>query len=390
MAINKSIFALRHNSNVRLTPTQDELESFLRSPKKAGGQQRHDRDLARYGEMLARIDAVDNSQNRGTSGDLRTRMLHAVFRHSGFFHSSLKLSVEQYKYHLHRFATLDFNKPMTFMTTAQREREKLNPKKQQDAAKLARLQGLMSERQRTLDALQQDRIDLARELLDIARYVSENLGKIAMLCHAAISLLGNVQKMGDDERWFIEEITTRFQEALRNAPRGGTMTKADLNAAKRDGAILAREFAVLARGDASALSGLYDSIQNHIRRSAREIENLIASVEKFKDLTVEEEAHRFRKIEQALVSLLTDHDFRLQVAETRSQTLHRDILVERREELISRLFQQLQQERRGRHERRSGRDRRTSTAESYHGPERRKGRERRSGKNRRGPEVGQF
>jgi hypothetical protein len=279
---------------------------------------------------------------------------------------------------------------MTFMTTAQREREKLNPKKQQDAAKLARLQGLMSERQRTLDALQQDRIDLARELLDIARYVSENLGKIAMLCHAAISLLGNVQKMGDDERWFIEEITTRFQEALRNAPRGGTMTKADLNAAKRDGAILAREFAVLARGDASALSGLYDSIQNHIRRSAREIENLIASVEKFKDLTVEEEAHRFRKIEQALVSLLTDHDFRLQVAETRSQTLHRDILVERREELISRLFQQLQQERRGRHERRSGRDRRTSTAESYHGPERRKGRERRSGKNRRGPEVGQF
>jgi hypothetical protein len=138
------------------------------------------------------------------------------------------------------------------------------------------------------------------------------------------------------------------------------------------------------------MSGLYESIQNHARRAIREIESLIASVEECKDLTVAEEILRFRKIEQELVSLLTEHDFRLQVADTRSQTLHRDILAERRAELISGLFQQLQQERRGRHERRSGKDRRTATEMNYQGPERRKGRDRRSGKQRRGSEVGRF
>jgi hypothetical protein len=391
MAINKSIFSLRHGSNVRLTPTQEELESFLNSQKKGGGQARRNRDLARFGDMVSTINTPESNRRRGTaSEDLRTTMLHSVFRHCRFFNPSLKLSVEQYQYHLHALATLDFTKPMMFIATAQQERTKLNPKKQQDAAKLVRLQGLVNERQRTLEALQRDRFDLVAELLDIATYISENLGKIAMLCDSAIGALGHAQKTGKEERWFTDEITMRFQEALRNAPRGGMMTQADLNTAKRDGAVLAKEFAVLAREDVSALSGLYEAIQNHARRAAREIDNLIGSVENFKKLTFEEEIQRFRKIEQTLVSLLANYDFRLQVADTRSQTLHRDILAERRAETIITLFQQLQQDRRGRHERRSGRDRRIAAEENYQGPDRRRGRDRRTGKNRRGPEVGQF
>jgi hypothetical protein len=282
---------------------------------------------------------------------------------------------------------MDFKKPAMFIASAEQEMQKLNPKKQQDVIKLARLRGLVNERKRTLEALQRDRIDLASELLEIARYISENLSKIADLCRSVIGALGSANTKGTEERCFLEEITTRFQEALKNAPRGGAMTPADLNSAKRDAAILSQEFAELLREDISALSGLYEAIQNHTRQAAQKIGSLVGAIEKSKGRLLEEEARTFRTIEEALVSLLTDHDFQLQVSTTRSQTLRRDILVERRSEMLDSLLQQVQQERRGRYERRSGKDRRTAGEENYQGLERRRGRDRRAGKKRRHSEY---
>jgi len=90
------------------------------------------------------------------------------------------------------------------------------------------------------------------------------------------------------------------------------------------------------------------------------------------------------RIEDVLVSLVSDHRFELKTATSAADPNRKDLLLERRKEMLDRLFDLLQQERRARSDRRTSADRRRSRDPRFKGPEQRAGKERRTGKSRRG------
>jgi predicted nucleotidyltransferase len=388
MWTEETIFGVRHGSNVHLYPTVEELNRFLSSPKSTGTMETHEHDLTAYREMLDNVTSFTNERQHGEAYDyFRNRMLYGVLTHCSFFHPSLKSCVEQFKYHLHSLSTLQFSKTSAFIASAEQEISRLNPNKKTDAVKLAWLQGLVNERKRNFETLQKHRNDLVNELRDIALYISVNLGRIAQRCRKSIAVLRDVQNDGHEERRLLEEIKTRFKEDLRQSLRQNLVTQKDLEAAKKDSAVLSQEISLLLREDMKALTALYGSIQQHTRKAAGDIDTLLRWAENSNDFVFEELVNLFRKIEKVLVTLTSNHDFRIKAPATLSATARRDILVETRATMHHSLFKHLRTERRVHVERRSGRDRRSSRYERVGVPERRQTTDRRSGKERRGAEI---
>lgn len=383
-----TIFGLRFGSNEDLQPVPEELELFLKSPKKEGSHELHVHDLAAYRTMLADIIAFENSlQLAPLHQSLRGKMFYGVLDHTSFFTNTLAAVVEQYKYHLHRFLPLDFKKPKSFISSVKEEMDRLNPKKKRDAERLTRLQDLVNSRAETLVELEKARSALSAELLNIAAYVRENLRRIAERCEAAIVVLVQIQAEGKEKDRLTEEIKTRFKEELRNTRDQGLVTKEALNAAKEDVAILTREMATLLREDVYALTSLYEAVHDHVDSAARNIGLLITKIEKNRNRSFEDEKERFTQIEQILISLVADFHFELKAVETHSETIHRSMLAEKRSEMIDHFIALVRKERRARDDRRAGIDRREFGDTGYAGPERRSGKDRRTGKKRRKAEF---
>src|SRR5512146_137035 len=167
MSTDNSIFGLRFGTTPEISPPQEELDAFLRSPKKIGRKELHGHDTATYAEHLRRIRAIE--QRAGAKPDLREKMLCFVLRHSCFVNLGLKSAVEYYKYHAHALATLDFRKPRAFIMAAEEEMSRL--KRREDRARLARLRFMAEDRRKALKVLEKRRNALIGELLLIARYV---------------------------------------------------------------------------------------------------------------------------------------------------------------------------------------------------------------------------
>ena len=153
MTKDKSIFGLRFGSNEELAPTREELEVFLKSPKEEGRRELHGNDLATYRELLEAVEAFEQHQQQQYAAPLsfRDKMFYGVLGHSHFFSPVLASEVEQFKYHLHTLLTLDLKKPTAFIKSAEAEMSRLNPKKRDDAVKLARLHTMVDERKKTLE-----------------------------------------------------------------------------------------------------------------------------------------------------------------------------------------------------------------------------------------------
>src|SRR5512142_2648904 len=164
MSTDNSIFGLRFGSTPEISPSQEELDAFLRSPKKSGRKELHGHDMAPYAELLRRIRAIE--QRAGARPDLRENMFCFVLRHSCFVNLSLKSAVEHYKYHAHALATLDFKKPKAFILAAEKEMSRL--KRREDGVRLARLQFMVEDRRKGLRVLERRRVALIGELSHIA------------------------------------------------------------------------------------------------------------------------------------------------------------------------------------------------------------------------------
>ena len=382
MMRNKSIFGLRFDVNEEFSPTPDELRVFLESPKKEGRRELHGLDLARYNELLDDLLAFKlyQRQNAGPQ-DFRERMFYEVLSHSCFSNTALKSAVEQYKYYVHALTTLNFRKPTAFIKTATEEMGRLNPKRRADAAKLARLQYMVDERERTLEALTRRRATLVDELNSLARYIRDNLSEIAKLCEASISILRDLKTEGQEERRLIDDIKAYFKEQLKNALHQGVITKQDLENAKKDVAALSREVSTLLREDSYALTKLYEAIHDHTMKSTLEIEALLVKIDGNKNENFEDFGRLFALVEQVLVSLISDYHFELDVKPAHTETAHEHLLLEKRKENLNHIFEMLPKERRVRSPRRKVAERRKSKDPNYKGPERRTGKDKRTGKN---------
>jgi hypothetical protein len=380
MPTDKSIFGLRFGSNEKLLPSQDDLRAFLagtaREPRADG--------LALYGKLLEEMQAFERDQQQDAEGqDFRKKIYYGVLGRSSFVKHALKSAVEEYQFHLHALLALDFRKPEAFIKAAEEELGRLNLKKKDDAAKLARLKGMVEERQRTIEVLGKRRAILAAELGDIARYVRDNLVKIEKLCEASIVVLVDVQLRQKKENQLIEDLKTQFKERLRDSLHQGSITRRHLESVKEDVSLLSKEISVLIREDVYAMTGLFEAIHDHAKKAAREIDALLAQTRGKESKGFEEEAGLFARIEGALVALLSECRFELKTAEVRTRTAYEDIFLEKRREMLAYLFDLLEKERRTPADRRSAADRRKFNDPNRKGPERRSGKDRRSGKSRR-------
>lgn len=382
MMRNKSIFGLRFDVNEEFSPTPDELRVFLESPKKEGRRELHGLDLARYNELLDDLLAFKlyQRQNAGPQ-DFRERMFYEVLSHSCFSNTALKSAVEQYKYYVHALTTLNFRKPTAFIKTATEEMGRLNPKRSADAAKLSRLQYMVDERERTLEALTRRRATLVDELNSLARYIRDNLSEIAKLCEASISILRDLKTEGQEEQRLIDDIKAYFKEQLKNALHQGVITKQDLDNAKKDVAALSHEVSTFLREDSYALTKLYEAIHDHTMKSTLEIEALLVKIDGNKNENFEDFGRFFALVEQVLVSLISDYHFELDVKPAHTETAHEHLLLEKRKENLNHIFEMLPKERRVRSPRRKVAERRKSKDPNYKGPERRTGKDKRTGKN---------
>ncbi len=382
MTKNKSLFGLRFGSNEELCPTREELEVFLRCPKIEGGRESHGNDFAPYRKLLESVKAYEQQRQYAAPQAFQEKMYYGVLGHSHFFSPVLASEVEQYKYHLHALKTLDFKKPMAFIKAAEDETSRLNPKKRNDAVKLARLRTMIDERKKTLELFEKRRVALVKELGDIALYLRDNLVMIEKRCEASIAVLLDLQISRKKENQLIEDIKAHFKEQLRDSLRNGPVTKQYVETIKKDVAQLSKEISSILREDVYALTKLYEAVHDHAGKTALELDTMMAKTERGKNNSIEDERAFFSKIEKVLVSLISEYHFELKPTIIRSETVHENILSEKRKELLDHLSELLQKERRSRRDRRSTEDRRKFTGPNNTGSERRSGKNRRSGKRR--------
>jgi hypothetical protein len=384
MAIDKSIFGLRFGGNVELYPTQEELSAFLERLKQIERKDTHSDDLAKYSNMLEDVSAFEHLllQTAGFQ-DCREMIFYGVLIHSGFFNSTLKAEVEYFKYHVHSLLDLDFKKPLAFIRHAREEMIQFDPNRKESAAKLERLRSMVCEREETLDALKKRREALDSELRQIARYIRNNLVKIEKLCEASITILEDPNIAIQEESRIIEAIKAFIKEELRDVLHQGTITQQHLEDAKKDADAVSREVSAIIKKDIYALKRLYEAVSGHTKKISHGIDALLEEINGDKGRDFEESGKIFAQIEQALVSLVSDFHFELEAAETHTETAYKNMLTEKRKEMLGFLFELLQRERRAQRDRRAGRDRRKFKDPSYKGPERRSGKKRRGNNNRR-------
>jgi len=384
MIIDKSIFGLRFRSNAELHPTQQELSGFLESMKKEGRREVHGDDLSTYRELLKDVQVFEHHQMQDSvRQDVRSKMFYGVLIHSRFVNPALKSAVEQYKYLLRTLLALDFKKPAVFIQSAEKEIRTLNPKNQDHAVRLARLRDMVDARKETLGTLKRRWAALAEELSNIALYIRDNLVKIEQLCEASIVILVDLQIKRKKEDQLIEEIKTHFKDHLKDSLHQGPITKQYLETVKKDVGILSKEISATFREDVFALTGLYEAIHDHSKKIVHEIDTLMANFRGGKEKSFEDDRVILEQIEQVLVSLISNFHFELTAAEIRTETAYKDILLEKRKEMLDYVFELLHKERRSRSNRRKGEDRRRFDDPNHKGPERRSGKDRRSKKNRR-------
>jgi len=384
MTNDNPIFGLRFGSNADLIPTQEDLSLFLASTKKSGRRELHGKDLVKYDHLLEELAEFESGQaEEKPPQNLRDKIFYGVLGHSQFITPALKLAVEQYKYHLQALSLLDFRKPTAFIATAEKEMGRLNPKKKDEAAKLARLRGMVEERKQLLDALTRHRATLVQELGFIVRYIRDGLVKIVKLCEASIVILVEFHLSQQEEKRLVEEIREQFKERLRDSLHQGLVSRQELEIAKRDVGILSKELSALLREDIYSLTGLYEAIHGHAREIIHEIDVFMAEIDRKKTRSRDEEQELYESVERVLVALVSKYHLSLKMSPVRSATADERMLLDKRMAIVDRLFELVKKERRARKDRRLGEDRRKFNDPNWKGPERRAGNDRRSGRNRR-------
>ena len=383
MKMDNSIFGLRFGSNVALQPTNAELRQFLESRKNEGGRELHGSVMAAYNEVLESVLSFQRGQLQdAATRDEHERMFYGALAHSFFYHPGLKSAVELYKYQVHALRVIDLRKPRAFINAAEQAISELDPRREADAAAKVRMQDMVDERKKLLEALTRRRLALVEEAGYLAQYIRDNLLRIANRCETSIAVLVESSIARIKENQLIEDIKLHFTGEPEDSLHDGRAGRQRPGDAENDAALLSKEIANNFRENIFALTQLFESIYDHTLKTVREIDTLMGENRKTKDRSFAEEMELFTRIEKALDSLIADGRFELKAAETRNETTHRDIFLEKRREMFDHLFELLQKDRRV-WIRRSRETRRSADDVRHRDPERRRESDRRAVPDRR-------
>ncbi len=309
-------------------------------------------------------------------------MLYGALGHAHLTDTALLSAVVLYHYHLHALAMLDFKGPASFIGTAEKEMGRLNKKKIGDVMRMARLQEMIAERKKILDGLKKQCTEIAAELRRIAQYVRDNLVRIEKLCTASVVILAEVDIGKHREKQLIEDVKAYYRAKFKEGLRGGKATVRVLENAKKELDWLAEETTVLLRDDAEALTRLYETLHDHMKDALIKLDALLSGFESKKSGNLQEIMELLKGGGQTLIAFLSGCRIEPPRTQVPVDSAHRNIIREKRREMLDYLLEALRKERRVRKERRSFQDRRKNTNPNYAGPERRK-KERRSATGRR-------
>jgi hypothetical protein len=383
MTMNQSIFGLRFGSNVSLQPTQEELRMFLETRKEEGGRELHGSVLATYNEVLD--DVLSFRSGRlpdAPPRDEHEKLFYGALSHSFFFDQALKSAVEQYKYQLHVLSTIDLKKPRAFINAAEQEISLLNPGRKADAARMIKMQGLVDDRKKVLETINRRWPALVQEIGYLALYIRDNLFAVANRCETSIAVLVGISISRMKEKQLIEDVRVYLKEQFEYGLYDGIAAGQRFKNVQNDFALLSTELSNIFRESIFALTQLYESIYDHTLKAAREIDALMGERRKTMNRSIAGEAEFFTRIEKVLDALISGERFELKKVETKNETSHKDIFLEKRKEMLDHLFQLMQKDRRA-WLRRSREQRRASDDRKYQNPSRRSGADRRAGKDRR-------
>ncbi len=330
-----SIFSLRFGSKGKLEPSADELQAFLES-RKPGSKELQGDDLAPYREHLSAV-----ANYRKGSGDQRfqSKLLYTVLNHSHFANPALLSVVEQYKFHMHTLANLEFKKLAAFMQSAEEEIARLtSSKKKEESSRIDRLKTMIQDRKRAVESEKKRWLEFTEEMSHIISYVAENLSKIEKLCEQSIIVLVNEQIDRKKELALIEDIKNQFKDRLKESLHKGTIKKEDLEAAKEQVAALSKTTADFVRSDIYALTQLYETVHGHAKKIMQQLKQPGGPLH----AEYEEDLQFYRNTEKILLSLVSDCRFTVKVHEIAADADQGGLLAEKRQQMFDHLVELLE------------------------------------------------
>jgi len=333
MTKDNAIFGLRFVVNDDIHPSREDLLAFLDGPGKS-----HREALARYGELLAAVEAYKGGQHQAaTAQGFQDKMVSGALSHSRFVNTALKSVVEQYLFHLHLLSSLDLRKPTTFIRSAEEEINRLSPKKE-DAIKRDRLQGMVDERKKTLDTLKKQWQARAAELSDSLKYVRDNLARVDRICDLFGTILINELNSGKKENELIEDIKTRYRERLRDFLRHGSITQEQMDAAKEEVAGLTKQLSDLVREDVQAITAVYEAVRTHIRKIYPDLDKAAKAIELKGHASIDEDVMLYTEAAGHLLSLIADLHVELKPIDIGSGKEQDALLLEERRAMLDYLL----------------------------------------------------
>ena len=365
-------------NNDKKSPTQEEVNSFLKNPNRENGRSQCVDELVKYRQVLKDIDAFERHQQfDSTRRDLRQLMYYRVLGHTKLVNRELLSAVELYSDHLKSLTSLDFVNPTALIKSAEKEMGNIGTGSVGDAARMAKLQTMVKTQKQSLSELKRRWLTLSSELLRFADYIRDKMAEIEKTCGASVAILSDCEIARKKERQRIEDIKKYYKTQLKNDLYSSQVTWRDLENAKKEFDALSGEIYTLGREDIETLIDLYTAIRGHAKRTTTEIDLLRVEIERKKNGSVKENKDLFSRLGHVLSSLLADHHVELKASRNRVETSDENIVRAIRKEVIDYLFEVVQKERRARNDRRSLADRRKLNDLRYRGPERRNRKDRR-------------
>jgi len=334
--MDTSIFGLRFKSNESLQPSASDLAAFLRAPRAPDAPGTHEDDLAVFIGYQERVGVYRHGFARGPDWlNFGERMLLAVLSHTRFFRPALRIAIEEYKYHHYQLLQLDFSKPESFIRSAEDERGRLTSRKKEDHQKIARLQALIDQRKKDLEALTKRRQVMVGELCHIAAYVRDNIEKVRQRSEDAVARLARLQAGGEKTGRLIEDLKAHFKDEVRERRQMGMVTPEYLESVKSEVARLSQLLLGQAREDIVAVAGIYEGFRAHAAEHAARLRDLIVRAEQTRKNDAARDNQPFTELEHALVALVLE--FRPEVKAPKQAGAgerHEDLLREKRREML--------------------------------------------------------
>ena len=340
MALEQSQYRLQARKNEDILPSHEQLAAFLDSPKRAGRKETHRDDLKYYLEFYAAVQEFALLRKRGNrTMPYQDALQYGVLDRSGLFTPGVRSAVEHFKYYRQALSEIDLKKPSVFIRSAEEEIARLRAGKKDEAARIDRLQRMIDERKRDMDAQRKRWSALQTELNAILAAVGVELEAIRKHCEASIGALVDLQVGKKAENRMIEYIKNHFKDQVRDSLQHGPVTKEFLESMKATVARLSKQISLQLLEDLFVMTGLYESVHDYAAASLKQLAPLLGQLAVRPQTDLEADRDFFSGVEQSLVAVLAG--FRIEIrspAAIPKDPEHEGILMDTRWDMLDRLF----------------------------------------------------